>query len=66
MIILLQGFGSWIMTATTSDAGPIVDDASIKAFCQAAQRELQPNGASPTSQKLSEFSQNIGLQLGWQ
>ena len=41
MIILLHGFGSWIMTATASHAHPGPDNASIKAFCQAAQRELQ-------------------------
>ena len=65
MIILLHGFGSWIMTATTSNASPVADNANIKVFCQAAKRELQPNGVPLTSQKLLEFSQNIGLQLGW-
>ena len=41
MIILLHGFGSWIMTATNSPAQPGSENASIKAICYAAQRELQ-------------------------
>ena len=65
MIILLCGFGSWLVAATTSHAAYLLDSASIKSFCQAAQRVLQPKDASVTPQKLSEFSQNIGQQLGW-
>ena len=65
MIILLCGFGSWLVAATTSHAAYLLDSASIKSFCQAAQNVLQPKDASVTPQKLSEFSQNIGQQLGW-
>jgi hypothetical protein len=66
MIILLCGFGSWFMAATISHAAYLSNSASIKAFCQAAQRDLQPKGVPATPQKLWEFSQNIGQQLGWQ
>ena len=41
MIISLHGFGSWIMTVTPSHAHPGSDNATFKAFCYAAQRELQ-------------------------
>ena len=41
MIILLHGFGSGIMTATPSHAHPGSDNAATKAFCYAAQLELQ-------------------------
>ena len=65
MIILLCGFGSWLVAATTSHAAYLLDSASIKSFCQAAQRVLQPKDAPVAPQKLSEFSQNMGQQLGW-
>ena len=53
------------MAATTSHAEYLSNSASIKTFCQAAQRELQPKDSPLTPQKLPEFSQNIGQQLGW-
>ena len=65
MIILLCVYGSWLVAATTSHAAYLLDSASIKSFCQAAQRDLQPKDAPVTPQKLSEFSQNMGQQLGW-
>ncbi len=65
MIILLCGLGSWLVAATTSHAEYLPNSASIKTFCQAAQRELQPKDSPLTQQKLPEFSENTGQQLGW-
>ena len=65
MIILLCGFGSWLVAASTSHAAYLLDSASIKSFCQAAQRVLQTKDVPVAPQKLTEFSQNMGQQLGW-
>ena len=59
MIILLCGFGSWLVAATTSHATYLLDSASIKSFCQAAQRVLQPRCPGSTT-KTDGFSQNMG------
>ena len=65
MIILLFSFGIWLVAATTSHAAYLPDSASIKAFCQAAQRDLLAKDTPVKPQKLLGFSQNMGQRLGW-
>ena len=64
MIILLHGFGSWIMTATNSHALHGPNHASIEAFCQAAQRELQTIDAQLLTMPQGCQNRNDWMTLG--
>ena len=65
MIILLHGLGSWIMKATTSHAHPGSNNASIKAFCYAAQRELQQIDALLLMMPQGSENRNDWTSLGY-
>ena len=65
MIILLHGSGSWIMTATASHAHPGSDNASIKAFCYAAQRELRQIDAQLLMMPQGSLNRNDWTSLGY-
>ena len=65
MIILLHGFGSWIMTATTGHAHPSSNNASLKAFCYAAQHELQQIDAQLLMMPQGSQNRNDWTSLGY-